>query len=1275
MKLRFVAVALFVLAGAAVHAKPFRLNPAKPMTNYVLASWSDTSGLPVDSVGCIAQTPDGYLWAGTEHGLVRFDGVRFTVFNTANTPVLKTNEIFTLFVSRDGTLWVGTRGGGALMYDGTRFLRVPIPYRYIAGFAQSEDGALWIGAPGGIARLHNGKFTRFEKEQGYPGGRLETIAADRNGVYVAVPEGVLRLDDKGSRLWTSREGLRAPARALLWTSQGLLAGTVNGQVDRLEGDRFVPVLQTKPEHVITSIYEGASGSLWLSSIGGGLLRFANGKVDALTTRDGLASDSLNQLFEDLEGNLWAALTGGGLVRIAEGSITPVLPPSVSAEWILASMRTRDGVLWFTTSGGGLYRMKGESVTRFSSADGLRGTAVTSLAQDRDGVLWIGSDAGLQRFERDRIVANAIPGLGGTFVHAITPSRQGGLWVSTEAGLHRVERGRAELVKGMREGTIIAIREAADGSLWLAKPRAVERFADGKLTCFSVQEGLRSRTITSITLDERDGSVWVPTMGDGLSHIRNGRVRTYRSANGLPSDSVYVVVQDRAGDLWISAGNGLFTIRRADLDAFDAGRATTIKTRVFRRPDGLKSNDFSGGFDRAGWRDPDGTLWFPTTRGLAMLDPEDVHLDLTPPRLRIESITANGSRHTSGPIDLPASQRHIDIAYTAPSFHAPEAMTFRYKLENLDNEWQDAGTRRTAYYTNIPPGTYRFIVEARTREGATAETSTTLTIKPQFHETHLFKVAIALFLILLALIAHRQRVANIRRHEAELRRSEEHFRSLIENAPDMILVIAQDQTITYASPSVLRILGRAPESMQGRPLEELLVDAAAGETFLADVQRSGRHAVSLSFRDATGVEREIESVGAMSREGNAEIVMNCRDITDRRRLESQLAQANRLSSLGRLAATVSHEFNNVLMGVQPFIDIIRRRTHDPQIQQCVVQMRRSVERGRRISEQILRYTRPADPTLRSVNVREWLLELEIEIRALVGPNIRVAVVAPPSLAVEADVEQLEQVLANLAINARDAGATRIGFEARIGTGDGVYPFGIVRDPGTFIHFTIRDDGSGIPESVLPHIFEPLFTTKTTKGTGLGLAVAQQVVARHGGELFVESRPGAGTAFHIFLKRAECETAVEEETAAVVSSASPERCRVLLVEDDSTIADGILTMLETENFDTDLATSGGDALHHIAKRMPDVVVLDVGLPDISGVEVFRRISAQWPGLPVIFSTGHLDIDAVQTMPAPHPPYLMKPYDLDSLLTAIAAVREVAMVTQSYRASTNHSADGSA
>lgn len=1253
--LRVAVICLgLLMAGPVSAVKPFRLDPARPMTQYVIASWRDTSGLPADSIAAMAQTPDGYIWLATEHGLVRFDGVRFTTFTRENTPALKTSDIFTIFVDREGTLWVGTRGGGAVTYDGSTFRRVPIRLLFISGFAQSQDGAVWIAAPGGVSRLLGQDVTTIFRRDGYPGGRVSAVAADRNGVYVALPTGIVRMDGRSVRVWNEQHGLSSEVQSLLWTSRGLFAGTVAGGVDRLSEDRFEAVLPGGSGHAITSMIEGADGSLWMSSVGGGLLRQFGGRLDALTSRDGLSTDSLNQLLEDHEGNLWAATIGGGLLRLTQGSITSILPPeSLEAEWILALASGRDGSTWFTTRGGGLYRLQDASLTRYTRADGLLRGLILSIAEDREGSVWIGFDRGLQRLADGRFHTVPVEEGGGEPVHALTVARDGSVWAGTESGLLHIANGRIRRLTGkdgLTKGPYVSIREAADGTLWLAKPMAVEHYANGRTMSWSSEDGLRARMITSLEIDEKDGSVWVATMGDGVARIRDGRVRTYRVANGLPTDSVYGIVLDRSGHFWMSTGIGLFTIRRNDLDAFDDGRTGKLRTRMFRKPDGLKSNDLSGGFDRPAFRAADGTLWFASTRGLAVVDPDAITTATTAPRVIIESVTAHGARYDAAPIDVAPAHRQIEIAYTSPTYHSPEATTFQYRLEGFEKEWHDAGTRRTAYYTNVPPGSFRFVVRAQTREGVFAETSKVIEITPRFYETWLFKIAVALAILLLAIVLHRRRTDALRRHQDALRASEEHFRSLIENGSDMILVVDLDGFIRYASPSVTRGLGFPPEKMHNRAFTTFLVTPSAGETLLADIESQGRHEATISFLDASRGERDIECVGASDMSGR--VVLSCRDVTDRRRLELQLEQANRLSSLGRLAATVSHEFNNVLMGVQPFVDIIRRKSPDDAVQHATQQMSRSIERGKRISEQILRYTRPVEPNLAPLPVRSWLSDLEIEIRALAGDNVRVAVIAPADLAILGDAAQLNQVLTNLAINARDADATQIVLEALEPGDSGVFPFGIVRHVEQYVHIIVRDNGRGIPDSVRPKIFEPLFTTKTTKGTGLGLAVAQQVIARHGGEIFVESAVGSGSAFHIFLPRSE--DLPHQERTVESSAVHRAGCRLLLVEDDTVIAEGMLALLEAEGFEVHLAVSGGDALHLLPRVKPDVVVLDVGLPDLGGIEVYQRIVQQWPEVPVIFSTGHADLGLLQeSLEPPHPPALLKPYEISTLLETIASV----------------------
>lgn len=391
-----------------------------------------------------------------------------------------------------------------------------------------------------------------------------------------------------------------------------------------------------------------------------------------------------------------------------------------------------------------------------------------------------------------------------------------------------------------------------------------------------------------------------------------------------------------------------------------------------------------------------------------------------------------------------------------------------------------------------------------------------------------------------------------------------------------------------------------------------------------------------------------------------VVVAFMDVSDRRKLELKLEQANRLSALGRMAATIAHEFNNVLMGIAPFIDLVRR---DPKrVEAAVDQIARSVSRGRRITHDILRYTQPAEPNRSIFDAGSWLHTVALEARSILSSayEVHVRSHAPP-IAVHADENQVHQIVMNLVLNARDAmpGGGRITMAVRREPAGAQFPFGIVEGPERFAHFIVCDTGCGIEPEPLQHIFEPLYTTKRS-GTGLGLAVTHQVVQRHGGEIFVESEVGAGTTFHIFLPLAS-----EDAGAATVlpeaggelpevsdhqpGAGSP--VRVLLVEDDPAVSTGVSALLELEGLEVDLASSGHEAIERVSRALPDVMVLDVGLPDIDGTEVYRNVMRMHPGLPVIFSTGHADRGQLDELsPGGEVFYLLKPFDVDLLIETI-------------------------
>ncbi len=353
------------------------------------------------------------------------------------------------------------------------------------------------------------------------------------------------------------------------------------------------------------------------------------------------------------------------------------------------------------------------------------------------------------------------------------------------------------------------------------------------------------------------------------------------------------------------------------------------------------------------------------------------------------------------------------------------------------------------------------------------------------------------------------------------------------------------------------------------------------------------------------------------------------------------QEQRLNTLGRIAATMAHDFNNVLMGIQPFAELVRKRTTDARMTQAANQILKSVTRGRRVTLDLLRITQMAAPSLREIDLTEWLRRTAAEISTLIGEKIKVSLIAPDEpLLVSCDASQLEQVLTNLAVNSqeamRDGGTLTIALD-------------LAPTDTSSVEITVHDTGGGITPDVLPHIFEPLYTSKKS-GAGLGLTVAQQIVSRHGGTLSVESSPSAGTTFRIRLPR------IVSATNANAPQESPSCLeRILLAEDDEMVAEGLVQLLALEGIRVDVVTHGALVVDAVERLAPNAVILDIGLPDMSGIEVYERITERWPDLAVIFSSGNADTTALSNyLERPHVRLLHKPYDVDGL---IQTLREIA------------------
>jgi PAS domain S-box-containing protein len=493
------------------------------------------------------------------------------------------------------------------------------------------------------------------------------------------------------------------------------------------------------------------------------------------------------------------------------------------------------------------------------------------------------------------------------------------------------------------------------------------------------------------------------------------------------------------------------------------------------------------------------------------------------------------------------------------------------------------------------------------------------------------------------------------------RSEEYFRSIIENVSDIIAIMELDGSLRYGSPSVGRVLGYSRRVLRGMRGIDLIhpddVRRAAGYLSLQIQDPAAAQTIELQVRHANGAWRsfEIMATNLVKKGQTSAIVLNARDITGRKLLEAQLTQANRLGALGRLAATVAHEFNNVLMGMQPFAELMQRPDVKPDlIAKGAGHIANSIQRGRRIVLDILRFAQPYQPVMAAVGVRDWWETFAPEAENVLGNVTTIVSSIPPGLYATADRMQITQVLANLVANARDAmpDGGMLTVDANELRADASFPFGVVPHPERFVQISISDTGKGMPRDVMERIFEPLFTTRQSGGTGLGLAVAHQVMTQHHGYIFVESELGQGSTFHLFLPKAAPPAA--KKSGPIVGNRSPASRKVLLIDDEQLIVEGITALLEEDGIEVESIGSGFEAVETIARFHPDLVVLDLGLPGMDGSEVYARIREVDRLLPVIFSTGHGDRQALhEFLNDPHTRFLQKPFEVTDLLEMMVDV----------------------
>jgi ligand-binding sensor domain-containing protein/signal transduction histidine kinase len=767
---------------------------APACAQYTFDYWTTDNGLPQNSVTAITQTRDGYLWLATFDGLVRYDGVRFTVFDKGNTKGLTSNRFTALCEDSAGALWIGTVDGGLTRYQNGQFTsfttRDGLPLNQVHAIQRDGDGLL-ITTLAGYAYWRDGRIEPDPEHRNPQKNALYVSPSGIRWVWDAtglhrfadgavmtypIPrkdsqDGILdcqMLEDRDGNLWAgiAGDGVYCVNRATMihYTKEG---GLPAGAFIRPYGqDRDGNVWFGTQEYLRG---ENPAYAKSLRAARPGIMRFKEGRFTGYGVGEGLSSNIVRAVYEDREGTLWVGTDDRGLNRLGKQFIkTYSTADGLVSKNVYPICQDRSGNIWIGAFGG-LSRFSQGRFTNFTTAEGMPGPNVQALFEDHEGRLWIGGRLGFMQNGKFSEAPPPLP-VNGCACYAIFEDRAGLLWFGTDHGLIRYKDGAVTAyttADGLPGNDVCAITEDRHGRLWLGTYRGLAEYRDGQIVAHTDRGGPANSHVRAI-YEDQDEALWIGTYDAGLYRLKDGRFTSYTVDQGLFSNGAFAILEDGRGNFWMSSNRGIYRVSRQQLNDFAEGRITALICTAYGKPDGMLTNECNGGRQPGALKTPDGHLWFPTQDGVVRIDPEAVPFNPQPPPVLIESVILDRAPlDFAGGIRIKPGQANLEIAYTGLSYTKPQQVRFKYKLVGQDADWIDANTRRIAYYPYLPPGRYTFQVIAANSDGVwnLEGASMQIIVLPAFYQTWWFWSLAALSFIGLGLLIYSWRVRQLKRAKA------------------------------------------------------------------------------------------------------------------------------------------------------------------------------------------------------------------------------------------------------------------------------------------------------------------------------------------------------------------------------------------------------------------------------------------------------------------------------------------------------------------------------
>ena len=1106
-----------VLAGLVTDARA--LDPNRLPSQYVREQWTTETRFPGGAVNSITQTPDGYLWIGTDRGLLSFDGFDFRPVSFTSIAAASNVPILQLLTDAGGRLWIRPQGTYLVRQKDRKFesVRYGLPaitalskdnhggvlvsdigqgtFRFTAddvqnlgpssppviSMAETADGKVWLGTLGdGLFSLAGGRATNVKA--GLPDRKINCLLAigsdelwvgTGTGLYRGIGEGFRRVElpsflsnvqvlsllrDRDSNVWvgTTRGLLRINAKGISLSEE-----------NELRGDGGINVL-----------FEDHEGNLWIGG-GRGLGRIRDSAFVTYSSASDRRFEHNGPVYVDSEGRTWLAPAQGGLYVLQNGRVQPVT--SIPSNEVVYSISGRADVVWVGRQRGGLTRLRfrnGAIASQsYTEANGLAQNSAYAVYQSRDGSVWAGTlNGGVSKFKDGHFTTYT-------------------------------------MTNGLASNTVSSILETRDGAMWFATPSGLSSLSNGQWRTYTTVEGLPSPEVNCL-FEDSAGTLWSGTSA-GIAFFASNRFQVPHESPDVLREQIVGMAEDKSGRFWIATSDHVLRVPR---DKLQSGVVKAVDAREYDQADGLQSTE---GVKRSQSvvSDSTGRIWFSLRSGLSVVNPSQI-TDYSAPALpHIEVITAdNNSVNLAGSVRIPPSPRRITFEYTGLNLVAPERIRFRYYLEHFDSGWSKPVAAREAVYTNLRPGSYRFRLVACNSEGMWngPETAIAFNVAPAYYQTYWFRFSCIAVTIALFWAGYQMRVH-------QLQEQEKKFRDAVETMPVLAFVADPKGNRTFMNRGWLEYTGLSREEEASASGWEKTIhpdDLNRITERLRASETTGGQPLDYEARlrrGSDGVYRWFLIRAVPVRDKRGKIVKWCgaaTDIEDRKRaeqLQADLTHISRVNAMGELVASISHELAQPIMASTVNAKAsLRWLQHDPpELARVREGTEQIIEAGALASEIINRlrslYKKtPPERELVAMNevVGEMVGMLRSEARRH-GVSIRTDLKDDLPMTV-ADRVQLQQVLMNLMLN---------GIEAMTDTGGVLTVKSQLREDG-HIQISIHDTGSGLPVGNAEQIFDAFFTTKP-QGSGMGLAICKSIVESHVGRLWATANDGRGTTFHFTL----------------------------------------------------------------------------------------------------------------------------------------------------------------